>query len=85
MFDWDDDNVDHLAQHGVKTWEAEEAVTDRNRVPFPAHSGRTGFIGRTDEGSVLVVILEREARLWRVVTAREATSTEQRAYRRYNR
>jgi len=85
VFDWDESNTDHIAQHDVEPWEAEEAATDRGRVPFTAHSGRTGFIGRTDDGRVLVVVLGRKARLWRVVTAREATRGEKRAYRRYNR
>ena len=85
MFDWDEHNIEHLSQHDVEPEEAEEAATDRERVPFPAHSGRAGVIGRTEDGRLLVVILERDRRLWRVVTARDATASERRAYRRYNR
>jgi uncharacterized protein len=85
IFDWDDGNVEHLALHDVQVWEAEEATADRHRVPFPAHSGRIGFIGQTEDGRFLVVIIERRARLWRVVTARDATPAEKRAYRRHNR
>jgi uncharacterized DUF497 family protein len=85
IFDWDDGNVEHLALHDVQVWEAEEATADRHRVSFPAHSGRIGFIGQTEDGRFLVVIIERRARLWRVVTARDATPAEKRAYRRHNR
>ncbi len=84
-FDWDEDNIAHIARHGVEPWEAEEAAMDPRRAPFPAHSGRVGLIGKTESGRVLVVILERRGRKWRVVTAREATSNEKRAYRRYQR
>jgi uncharacterized protein len=82
MFEWDDDNIDHIAQHRVEPSEAEEAVLDRHRAPFPAHSGRYGTIGRTEDGRLLVVIAERCGLSWRVVTARDATPTERRAYRR---
>ncbi|MBS3932845.1 MAG: BrnT family toxin, partial [Truepera sp.] len=69
-FEWDDANIDHIANHGVEPFEAEEAATDRARTPFPAHSGNVGLIGKTEGGRLLVVILERKSRLWRVVTAR---------------
>lgn len=85
MFQWDEENVGHIAEHGVEPWEAEEAFDDGGRAPFPAHSGRVGFIGKTEDGRVLVVILERGARPWRVVTARDAGPSEKRAYWRRNR
>ena len=31
-FDWDDDNVEHIARHGVAPWEAEEAALDPEGV-----------------------------------------------------
>lgn len=40
MFDWDEGNIEHIARHGVEAREAEEAVLDPGRVPFPAHGGR---------------------------------------------
>ena len=87
MFEWDEHNVGHIvAKHHVDPREAEEAVRDPDRAPFTAREGRTGFIGMTDDGRVLVVILERRGRgAWRVVTARDAGSKEKRAYRRHNR
>ncbi len=66
-------------------WEVEEALDDRNRAPFPAHSGRVGFIGRTEDERFLVVIAERGIRPLRVVTARDARPSERRAYQRRNR
>ena len=84
-FVWDQANVEHIARHGVEPEEAEEAATDPRRAPFPAHSGRVGVIGRTAVGRILVVILERRGSAWRVITARDATPGEKRAYRRYRR
>ena len=40
-FDWDDGNIDHIAEHGVTPEEAEQALVDRRRVP--ADSGTTGW------------------------------------------
>lgn len=59
MFDWDEYNLDHIARHGVDPIEAEDAVSDPDRVSFPARPRRIGFIGVTEAGRVLVVILDR--------------------------
>jgi uncharacterized DUF497 family protein len=85
MSEWDDGNLDHIARHGVADWEAEEAMQDRRRVPVPAHSGRSGIAGRTGDGRLLAVFFERHGSMVRVVTARDANASEQRAYRRANR
>lgn len=85
MFDWDEYNLDHIARHGVDPGEAEDAVLDPDRVSFPARLGRVGFIGMTEAGRVLVVILDRKRGLWRVATARDASSNEKKSYRRRQR
>jgi len=85
MFEWDDGNLDHIAEHGVTDWEAEEACQDRRRIPFPAYGGRTGTVGRTDDGRLLVVIYEQLGSVRRVVTAYDAGAREERSYRRANR
>ncbi|MDQ3396710.1 MAG: BrnT family toxin [Deinococcota bacterium] len=82
-FEWDDGNIDHIANHDVEPFEAEEAITDPRRVPFPAHSGNIGFIGKTEDGRYLVVISQRKGKsLWRVATARDAKPGEKKSYRR---
>ncbi|MBA2692936.1 MAG: BrnT family toxin [Rubrobacter sp.] len=85
MFDWDEDNIEHIVRHGVDTWEAEDAVWDPGRVPFPAHGGRAGVIGATEDGRILVVVMERGGGTTRVVTARDASKNEKRSYRRRKR
>jgi uncharacterized DUF497 family protein len=75
-----------IARHEVYPIEAEEAVLDSSRIPYPARGGRTGYIGSTDDGRVLVVILERRSEdTWRVITARDTSSNEKRTYRRRKR
>jgi uncharacterized DUF497 family protein len=85
MFEWDDGNEDHIAEHGVESWEAEEAMTDRRRISLDAHSGRIGIAGRTEDGRLLAVYYEKHGDRIRVVTARGAIAREERAYRRANR
>jgi len=85
MFEWDDVNEDHIAQHGVTPWEAEEAMDDRRRIRIDAHSGRLGIVGRTEDGRLLAVISQPSGDRWRVITARDANAIERRVYRRANR
>ncbi len=85
-FDWDDDNIEHIARHGVEPWEAEEAVGDPDRVTRRRRGGRLAVIGVTEAGRVLVVVLDRKDRgVWRVVTARDSSPNEKRSYRRRRR
>lgn len=89
-FEWDENNIDHIARHDVEPWEAEEAVADYERVPIPARGRpRAGAIGMTEVGRTLVVIVERVERVGgskrRVVTARDVTNNEKGIYRRRSR
>ena len=77
MFDWDEYNLDHIFRHGVDPIKAEDAVSDPGRVSFSARSRRVGFIGVTEAGRVLVVILDRRRGLWRVATARDVSPNEE--------
>jgi uncharacterized protein len=85
MFEWDEGNLGHIADHGVEQWEAEDALEDRRCVRMLAHSRRRGIAGRTADGRLLAVIFEKKGDVVRVVTARDANATERRAYRRANR
>ena len=85
-FVWNDNNIEHIARHGVQPWEAEEAVGDPGRVTRRRRGGRLAVIGATEAGRVLVVILDREDNdVWRVVTARDSSQNEKRSYRRRRR
>ena len=80
-FWWDDDNIDHIADHGVEPYEAEEAIANRLWLKRGGE-GKYLAYGQTDAGRYLVVVLALKAddRL-RVVTARDMTPAEKRRYR----
>lgn len=75
-FWWDEVNIEHIADHGVEPYEAEEAIDNR---PFIVRAGEGKHIayGQTDAGRYLVVVfaLKSEQRV-RVVTARDMTQAE---------
>src|SRR4051794_24879924 len=84
-FEWDDHNIEHIAEHAVEPYEAEEVFDDVNRCPVDAHSGRRGLMGMTENGRLIVVIYEIRGGLIRVCTAREPSNGEKRVYKRRRR
>ena len=88
-FEWDDANADHIAAHGVYPDEVEGAYDDPGRTALPVYSTpaerRRGFLGATESGRLLAVVITRRGAALRVVTARDATERERRCYRRYHR
>lgn len=85
-YDWDADNLDHIARHGVEWWESQEALSDPKRTPLAR--GRTSgevryaYVGMTESGRLLVVVYVHRAEQLRVVTARPPSEHEARLYRR---
>lgn len=86
LFDWDDANRQHIANHDVEPEEAEEALLDPRRVGAAAYNvgdeRRWAYLGATELGRVLFIVFTRRSGLVRVVTARDAGTTELRRYRR---
>jgi hypothetical protein len=84
--DWDEFNIEHIADHNVSPNEAEEALLDRNRVSIQSNK-RNGekrwvIVGKTYGGRLLVVVFTRRGEQIRVVTAYDATSSERKRYKR---
>lgn len=84
-FDWDAANIAHIARHKVTPEEAEQAVTDPERLARPTYSKdnepRLSVTGLTFEDRLLtVVVTMRPVNRVRVVTARPASSNERRLY-----
>ena len=81
--DWDEENIKHVAKHGVAPEEAEEVILgDPLDVGFDVVNGeeRWSYLGETNEGRILrVVITMRGARVW-MVTAFEPSGYEQNFY-----
>jgi uncharacterized DUF497 family protein len=80
-FWWDEINIEHIAEHGVEPYEAEEVV-DSKPLVRRAGEGKYLAYGQTDAGRFLLVVfaLKGEQRL-RVITARDMTQAEKNRYR----
>ncbi len=87
-FEWDEHNEDHIARHGVDRYEAEAVVGDpwsygRRQGKDRFGNPRFLYTGKTDEGRILVVLVDQKAQsLWRVGMARDAGFGEKKSYRR---
>lgn len=83
-FEWDEDNVDHIARHDVEPDEAEDALRDPHRHLLRKGDDRLA-IGRTPVGRILFVVFTLRGRAIRIVTAYDATEREKQQYRRQRR
>ncbi len=85
VFDWDEGNADHIAEHGVSPEEAEEAMVDPRRRGAPAYNvegeRRRAMIGATDDRRVLYPVYALRHGRIRVLSARDATRLERQRYR----
>jgi len=80
-FWWDEENIEHIANHGVEPAEA-EAVIDHAKLIRKAGRGKYIAYGQTDNGRYLIVVYApKENHRLRVVTARDMTPTEKRRFR----
>ena len=90
-FEWDADNEEHLAEHGVDRYEAEEAATDPAAIVKRVGTDRYGnrryiYVGKTEDGRILFMVVDRKGQhRWRISSARDARFNEKRGYRRRNR
>lgn len=83
QFEWDEQNVGHLARHGIKPEEAEQVVLNRPvEVGSELRNGeeRVAQIGETDVGRVLTVISTMAGEKIRIVTAWPANKKFQRYF-----
>ena len=74
LFDWDDANILHLAEHHVLPEEAEEVILgDPLDITFELVDGeeRSSHIGETNERRILRVVITFRGERMRVVTAFE--------------
>jgi uncharacterized DUF497 family protein len=75
-FDWDKNNIDHIAEHDVTPEEAEQVILgDPLELGFdPDVNGedRWTHLGETNRGRILLVIITTRGEQIRVVTSFEA-------------
>ena len=86
MFEWDEHNSMHIAEHGLSPEDVEEALVDPRRLGTPAYNvageERRAVIGATSAGRLLFVVVTRRGDVVRVVTVRDANEWEKKRYRR---
>ncbi|MBI3013743.1 MAG: BrnT family toxin [Candidatus Tectomicrobia bacterium] len=81
-FLWDDDNIDHIATHGVAQWEIEQVLRRRPKVRR-TREGRYQAAGTTEDGRFLLVHFRYlGSGVVRPITARDMTLKERRSYAR---
>jgi hypothetical protein len=88
LFDWDQANRSHIAEHGVSPEEAEQVVLNEPLdLTLQQRDGeeRTVQVGETDGGRILVVVTTWRRRKIRVVTAFPAKQRLRNFYERYKR
>lgn len=80
---WTEQSEDHIARHGVAPGDVEEVVLSRPRLAARGREDTTLIFGATNAGRYLVVILadSEDGRMY-VVTARDMTDPERRAFSR---
>lgn len=81
-FWWDDDNVEHIANHGIEPLEAEEILLESKWI-IRAGQGKYIAYGQTSEGRYLLVVFAKKANHYlRIITARDMTTKEKQMYKR---
>jgi uncharacterized DUF497 family protein len=81
-FEWDEQNLDHIAQHWVDPDEA-EAVFDHNPLVLRTADDKYLAYGQSEEGRYLLVVFVRKpGSLIRVITTRDLTDGEKARHRR---
>jgi uncharacterized DUF497 family protein len=87
LFDWDDANILHLAEHGVAPEDAEDVLLGET-LEMGFNNGEPGedrwsYIGETMGGRVLQVIITMRGGKIRVVTAFRPTTRDEISYHEY--
>lgn len=80
-FDWDEGNIEHIAEHEVTPEEAEEVFSDTDNVldEDDEHSlveDRFLIIGKTEQGRLLYQIFTRRGEKIRVISSRDINKKE---------
>lgn len=76
-FEWDQTNEDHIAEHDVDPYEAEEAVLDPDASFKRDGTDKYGnprylYIDKTEDGRTLFLVVGKKGTgLWRVGSARK--------------
>lgn len=85
QFEWDEGNIGHLARHGIRPVEAEDAILDPHALMVEIQTGgeeRVKAVGLTRGGRIVVVVFTLRHGSIRPITAYEAPIRIQEMYLR---
>jgi hypothetical protein len=83
LFDWDSANIGHIAEHDVEPDEAEQAILGEPLdVGYDVVNGeeRWSYLGETNEGRILRVVITLRGEQIRVLTAFDASRYQKNFY-----
>ncbi len=82
-FDWDEENENHLAKHGVTIFEVEETILFCKPLYQRSKEGKYIAYGATKEGRRLfIVFVVKDSCRIRVISARDMSEKERRYYKK---
>jgi uncharacterized DUF497 family protein len=84
---WDQETVDHIANHEVSPEEVEQVLFNDYDIPVTMRGKENIYLtyGETDSGRFLLVVWVSKYRKTRIVTARDMTRKEKQFYRKRKR
>ena len=84
---WDQETVDHIANHGVSPEEVEQVLFNDYDIPVIMRGKENKYLtyGETGSGRLLFVVWVSRHRKTRIVTARDMTKKEKQFYRKRKR
>ncbi len=82
-FEWDEDNISHIARHGVRPEEVEEVAFEDDPWIKRGKQGTRYLLGYTIVGRYLFIVYSPKGKgLARVVTAMQMNDVTRRLYRK---
>jgi len=82
-FEWDDDNIEHIARHGVAPGDVEDVAFDDDPWVKKGRKGTRHMLGYTIAGRYLfVVYVLKRKRVAKVVTAMDMDDKTRKLYRK---
>ena len=80
---WDQENVAHIARHGVEQAEVDDICFTMNPFVLKAKNNRYFALGQTHSGRYLTIVFEYLGRnKAKIITARAMSETERKLYQR---
>ena len=79
VFEWDETNAEHVAEHGISDVEIDQMLSNPHIVvPNRGHEPRMFLVGHTNGGRALTAVIEptRTEGTWRPITAWDASEAE---------